>query len=118
MSQEGTLDVKSSLGFWNLLFTMNFTYLGTYVSSNSEVEVEKVWHLQGNVYVQVHSYSNSSVPLIGVNTHRHKPGPKSAFGMNVWYGLNIRKKSNTATVLFTSILGCINSPNKTYQVTL
>lgn len=60
MSPKGTLVVKSILGFRNLLFTMNFTYLGTYVkskhihvSSNSEGEVESVWHVQENVYAHV-----------------------------------------------------------------
>lgn len=39
---------------------MNFSYLGTYVKSkhihvlsNSEAEVEGVWHVQENVYVHV-----------------------------------------------------------------
>lgn len=64
-----------------------------HASSNSEDEVEKVWHLQGNVYVQVYSYSNSSAPLIGFNPHRHKLGPKSAFGMNLWF--EYKKKNQT-----------------------
>lgn len=60
MSPKGTSGVKSSLGFRNLLFTMNFSYLGTYVKSkhihvlsNSEAEVERVWHVQEKVYARV-----------------------------------------------------------------
>lgn len=77
---------------------MNFSYLGTYVKSkhihvlsNSEAEVEGVWHVQENVYVHVF-YSNFGPPLIGIDPHRHKPGPSE------WlHGLNIRKIKHSYT---------------------
>lgn len=51
-------------------------------SEHVHVSSKSGWRRKSMAHVQVSSFSNSSLSLIGVEPHRNKPGPKSGFGMN------------------------------------